>query len=160
VIVPRHPERFDAVAALARERGFAVARRSDARPGADDVQVMIGDSMGEMLAYYGAADVVIMGGSLLAYGSQNLIEPCAVGKPVIVGPSTYNFEEAADGAIAGGAAVRVADAGAAIEYAAKLAREVARREAMGRAALAFVETHRGAVDRLMAWLEATLPELR
>jgi 3-deoxy-D-manno-octulosonic-acid transferase len=160
VIVPRHPERFDAVAALARERGFAVARRSDARPAGDDVQVVIGDSMGEMLAYYGAADVVIMGGSLLAYGSQNLIEPCAVGKPVIVGPSTYNFEEAADGAIAGGAAVRVADAGAAIEYAAKLARDVARREAMGRAALAFVETHRGAVDRLMAWLEATLPELR
>jgi len=160
VIVPRHPERFDAVAALARERGFAVARRSDARPAADDVQVVIGDSMGEMLAYYSAADVVIMGGSLLAYGSQNLIEPCAVGKPVIVGPSTYNFEEAADGAIAAGAAVRVADAGAAIEYAAKLARDGARREAMGRAALAFVETHRGAVDRLMAWLEATLPELR
>jgi 3-deoxy-D-manno-octulosonic-acid transferase len=160
VIVPRHPERFDTVAALARERGFAVARRSDAQPAGDDVQVVIGDSMGEMLAYYSAADVVIMGGSLLAYGSQNLIEPCAVGKPVIMGPSTYNFEEAADGAIAAGAAVRVADAGAAVEHAARLARDGARREAMGRAALAFVETHRGAVDRLMAWLEATLPELR
>ena len=113
--------------------------------------------MGEMLAYYAAADVVIMGGSLLAYGSQNLIEPCALGKPVILGPSTYNFEEAADEAIAAGGAIRVADAHAAIHMAATLSKDAPRREAMGAGARAFVQAHRGALERLAAWLGARLP---
>ncbi|MEO5676987.1 MAG: hypothetical protein ABIQ84_05530, partial [Usitatibacter sp.] len=97
-------------------------------------------------------DVVLMGGSFLEYGSQNLIEACALGKPVIVGPHTYNFEEAADGAIAAGAAIRVADARAGLEAAAALSRDRTRRAAMGEKAAAFVAAHRGAVDRLMAWL--------
>ena len=118
------------------------------------VRVLVGDSMGEMPAYYAAADVVVMGGSLLPYGSQNLIEACALGKPVIVGPHTYNFEEAADGAIAAGAAIRVADARAGLEAAAAISRDPARRAAMGEKAAAFVAAHRGAVDRLMAWLAA------
>ncbi|HET9650908.1 MAG TPA: glycosyltransferase, partial [Usitatibacter sp.] len=133
-----------------------VARRSDRAPAGAEVRVVLGDSMGEMLAYYAAADIVIMGGSLLEYGSQNLIEPCALGKPVIVGPSTYNFEEAADGAIAAGAALRVPDAPGALALAMQLAQDPARRERMGAAARAFVEAHRGAVERLMAWLAATL----
>jgi len=112
--------------------------------------------MGEMLAYYAAADVVIMGGSLLAFGSQNLIEACAVGRPVIVGPHTYNFEEASESAIAAGAALRVPDAHAALRAAAALADDAPRRGAMGENALAFVAAHRGAVDRLMAWLEPRL----
>ena len=154
VLVPRHPHRFDAVAALATDRGLGVARRSDAAPVDAGVRVVIGDSMGEMLAYYGAADVVVMGGSLLEYGSQNLIEACAMGKPVIVGPHTFNFEEAADGAIAAGAAVRVADAGEALVLAARLAADPARRAAMGQAGAAFVESHRGAVERLADWIAA------
>jgi 3-deoxy-D-manno-octulosonic-acid transferase len=156
VVVPRHPERFDAVAALARERGYRVARRSEGIALEDAVRVAIGDSMGEMLAYYAAADVVIMGGSFLAYGSQNLIEPCALGKPVLVGPSTFNFEEAADGAIAAGAALRVPDAAAAMAAALALSRDAPRREAMGEAARAFVASHRGAVARLITWLEPRL----
>jgi 3-deoxy-D-manno-octulosonic-acid transferase len=112
--------------------------------------------MGEMLAYYAAADVAIMGGSLLPYGSQNLIEPCALGKPVIVGPHTYNFEEAAEGAIHAGAALRVRDAREALAAAAELSRDTARREQMGESARAFVAAHRGAVDRLMAWLDTTV----
>jgi len=156
VIVPRHPQRFDEVAALAASRGLAAARRSDNAPVASDVRVLVGDSMGEMLAYYAAADVVLMGGSFLAYGSQNLIEPAALGKPVIVGPSTFNFEQAADGAIASGAAIRVADAHAALREAAAIQRERERREAMGAKALEFVAAHRGAVDRLTAWLAATV----
>jgi 3-deoxy-D-manno-octulosonic-acid transferase len=123
VIVPRHPQRFDEVAALVAARGLRVARRSDAQPVDPGVRVVVGDSMGEMLAYYAAADVVLMGGSFLDYGSQNLIEPCALGKPVIVGPSTFNFEEAADGAIASGAALRVGDARAALAAAAAIARD-------------------------------------
>ena len=153
VVVPRHPQRFDEVAALAAARGFATARRSAGAPLDAATQVVVGDSMGEMLAYYAAADVVVMGGSLLPFGGQNLIEACAVGKPVIVGPHTYNFEEASEGAIAAGAAIRVADADEALRAAAALAGDEARRASMGEKALAFVAAHRGAVERLMAWLE-------
>jgi 3-deoxy-D-manno-octulosonic-acid transferase len=156
VIVPRHPQRFDEVAALARSKGLATARRSELASIDGAMRVVVGDSMGEMLAYYAAADVVIMGGSVLPYGSQNLIEACALGRPVIVGPHTYNFAQASDDAIAAGAAVRVADAAGAIAMAASLARDAARRREMGERAEAFVATHRGAVARLVAWIEPLL----
>ena len=155
VIVPRHPQRFDDVAALAAARGFAVARRSSGEAVARDVRVLVGDSMGEMLAYYAAADVVVIGGSLLPFGGQNLIEGCALGRPVIVGPHTYNFEEAAKGAIKAGAAMRVRDAREALENALAITADEARRREMGTKALEFVRAHRGAVDRLAAWIEAT-----
>lgn len=154
VIVPRHPHRFDEVTALARARGHEVARRSEDLPVRPTTRVVVGDTMGEMLEYYGAADGVLMGGSFLAFGSQNLIEPCALGRPVIVGPHTFNFEEAADGAIAAGAARRVPDARAALALASELDRDPARRAAMGSAGLDFVAAHRGAVERLAAWIEA------
>lgn len=154
VIVPRHPHRFDEVAQAAQARGFAVARRSDGAAVPEGVRIVIGDSMGEMLAYYAAADVVVMGGSLLDYGSQNLIEACAVGKPVIVGPSTYNFEEASKSAIAAGAALRVRDAREAVDAAVALLGDEPRRDTMGRAALAFAQSNRGAVARLVRWLSS------
>ena len=161
VLVPRHPQRFDEVAQLAAARGFAVARRSEGdAPVPRAVRVLVGDSMGEMLAYYAAGDLAIMGGSLLDFGSQNLIEPAALARPVIVGPSSYNFAEAAEGAIAAGGAVRVADSGEALRVAAELTRDGARRKAMGERAGAFVEQHRGAVQRLMARLEPWLEPLR
>jgi len=156
VIVPRHPQRFDEVAALSAARGFVTARRSAGTALDADTQVVVGDSMGEMLAYYASADVVVMGGSLLPFGGQNLIEACAVGRTVVVGPHTYNFEEASESAIAAGAAIRVADAGEALRTAAALAADEARRSAMGERALAFVAAHRGAVERLLAWLEPRL----
>ena len=154
VIVPRHPQRFDDVARLAQGRGFAVARRSAEEALAQSVRVVVGDSMGEMFAYYAAADVVIMGGSLLEFGSQNLIEACALGRPVIVGPHTFNFSEASKSAIAAGAAVRVKDAREALAVAAAIGGDVERREAMGQRGREFVAAHRGAIDRLMAWIEA------
>ena len=153
VIVPRHPQRFDEVAALAAARGLALARRSEGGTIPAQTRVVLGDSMGEMLAYYAAADVVIMGGSLLPYGSQNLIEPCALGKPVVVGPSTYNFQEAADGAVAAGAARAVADAAQAIAAARELSRDAALRNRMGEQGREFVAAHRGAVERVLAWLD-------
>ena len=155
-IVPRHPHRFDEVARLAESKGFRVARRSEAAPIDADTRVLVGDSIGEMLAYYCAADVVIMGGSLLDFGGQNLIEPCAVGRPVIVGQHTYNFSEAAKGAIAAGAALRVRDAFEAMQAAALLASDGERREAMGRKALDFVAAHRGAVARIVEWIDETV----
>jgi 3-deoxy-D-manno-octulosonic-acid transferase len=110
VIVPRHPQRFDEVVTLLRQRGHAFVRRSENRPVGADIRVVLGDSMGEMFAYYCASDVAFVGGSLLPLGGQNLLEACAVGRPVIVGPHTFNFEEATEGAIEAGAALRVADA--------------------------------------------------
>ena len=157
VIVPRHPQRFDDVARLVEARGIAFARRSDAGDAAPGIRVVVGDSMGEMFAYYQWADVVIMGGSLLEFGSQNLIEACALGRPVIVGPHTFNFSEASKSAIAAGGALRVHDAAGAIEAAAVLGADAKRREEMGGRALAFVAAHRGAVDRLVAWIEAKAP---
>jgi 3-deoxy-D-manno-octulosonic-acid transferase len=157
VVVPRHPQRFEEVAALAAARSLSLARRSDTPAMPADVRVVLGDSMGEMLAYYAAADLVILGGSFLPYGGQNLIEACALGRPVILGPHTYNFEEASEGAIAAGAALRVRDAREALEAAARLASDGDRRRAMGVSALEFVAAHRGAVERFMSWLGGRVP---
>ena len=158
VIVPRHPQRFEEVAQLAQARGFPAMLRSADAAIPPSTRVVVGDSMGEMLAYYGAADVVIMGGSFGEYGGQNLIEACALARPVIVGPHTYNFSEATEGAVAAGAALRVADAAAAMQTAASL--DPAKRREMGGRAAAFVEAHRGAVRRLVDWIEATAASKR
>jgi 3-deoxy-D-manno-octulosonic-acid transferase len=104
VIVPRHPQRFDEVAELLTKHGIAFQRRSENRPVASTSAVVLGDSMGEMFAYYAAADIAFIGGSLLPYGGQNLIEACAVGTPVLIGPHTYNFTLAAEEAVKAGAA--------------------------------------------------------
>jgi 3-deoxy-D-manno-octulosonic-acid transferase len=155
VVVPRHPQRFDEVVRLASERGLAVARRSAGVAVPGETRILVGDSMGEMLAYYAAADLAIIGGSLLAFGGQNLIEACALGCPVIVGPHTYNFDEAARGAIAVGAALRVGDAREALAAAAALSADEEKRKAMGERAREFVAAHRGAVERLATWIETT-----
>jgi 3-deoxy-D-manno-octulosonic-acid transferase len=152
--VPRHPQRFDEVAQLAAARGLAMQRRSSAAPVPASVRVVLGDTMGEMFAYYAAADLVLMGGSFLEYGSQNLIEACATGRPVIFGRHTYNFEQAAEGAMAAGAGLRVDDASAAMAAALDLTRDDGRRRRMGEEARRFVEAHRGATQRVVERLEA------
>jgi 3-deoxy-D-manno-octulosonic-acid transferase len=152
VVVPRHPQRFDAVAELLRARGIPFVRRSDNLAVPADVAFVLGDSLGEMGGYCAAADVAFVGGSLLPLGGQNLIEPIAMGTPTIVGPHTFNFREATDNAVAAGAALRVADADALLETAGALLADAPRRKAMRDAALAFHAAHRGAADRLWAWL--------
>ena len=149
VIVPRHPQRFDEVAALVKQRGLKVQRRSENRPIETDTRVVIGDSMGEMFAYYAACDIAFVGGSLLPLGGQNLLEACAVGRPVIVGPHTFNFEDATRGAIEAGAAIRVSDAeelGNAID---QLLGDSNRRRAMSEAGKRFTEEHRGATEKTL-----------
>jgi 3-deoxy-D-manno-octulosonic-acid transferase len=158
VIVPRHPQRFDVVAELLRSRGVPFVRRSDNAPVPIDVGVLLGDSMGELGAYYSAADAAFVGGSLLPLGGQNLIEPIAAGCPTIVGPHTFNFAEATRTAIAAGAAIEVADATALIGAVAALIEDPARRERMRAAAIAFHAAHRGAAERLWAWLAPQLPQ--
>jgi 3-deoxy-D-manno-octulosonic-acid transferase len=156
VFVPRHPQRFDAVAELLRQRGLPFARRSDGRPVPPGTSFVLGDSMGEMLGYCAAADVVFVGGSLLPLGGQNLIEPIAVGAPVIVGPHTFNFTDATAGAIAAGAAARVPDAAALVDEVRALLADPDRRNAMSEAGRAFCAAHRGAEERLWAWLAPRL----
>jgi 3-deoxy-D-manno-octulosonic-acid transferase len=156
VIVPRHPQRFDAVAALVEARGLALARRSADRPVASSVRVVLGDSMGELAAYYQAADVAFVGGSLLPFGGQNLIEAIVAGVPTLIGPHTFNFAQASDAAIAAGAALRVGHADDVFAVAARLLGDPASRERMRVHAEAFIAAHRGALDRLWEWLEPRL----
>jgi 3-deoxy-D-manno-octulosonic-acid transferase len=151
LLVPRHPQRFDEVARMAAERGLSVARRS-ALPESVETDVLLGDSMGEMFAYYAACDVAFIGGSLLPLGGQNLIEACAVGKPVLVGEHTFNFLQATEEAVAAGAALRVPDADALMREAARLLGDGAARARMGEQALAFAGRHRGATSRTVELL--------
>lgn len=151
LIVPRHPQRFDEVAALVTQRGLSLSRRSswpDHQPDASALgaEVWLGDSMGEMPAYYSAATVAWLGGSFAPLGGQNLIEAAACACPLILGPSTYNFAEAAELSLAAGAARRVADwseavheAGLWLEAGTGLARE---------SAVAFARQHHGASAKM------------
>jgi 3-deoxy-D-manno-octulosonic-acid transferase len=150
VIVPRHPQRFETVAQLLAARGFKFARRSANERLDADCGVMLGDSMGEMAAYYRACDVAFVGGSLLPYGGQNLIEACAAGVPVLIGPYTYNFTQAAESAVAAGAALRVETAEEAVREARSLLGDTGLRERLGKAGIAFCAAHRGATQRTLA----------
>ncbi|MCZ2496531.1 3-deoxy-D-manno-octulosonic acid transferase [Xylophilus sp. Kf1] len=152
LVVPRHPQRFDEVAALLAGGGLTVSRRSgwtavgpDQAPPAADV--WLGDSLGEMALYYGLADTALLGGSFADTGGQNLIEAAACGCPVVMGPSTFNFAEASAQAEAAHAAWRVADLPAAVEAGVRLVNDPARLGTMRGAALAFAASHRGAAAR-------------
>ena len=156
VIVPRHPQRFDAVAALLDERRVPYARRSANAPVGASTRVVLGDSLGEMFAYYGACDVAFVAGSLLPLGGQNLIESIAVGVPTLIGPHMFNFAEASEAALAAGAALRIRDADEMFAVAARLLGDRGERELMRGNAQTFIAAHRGAIDRLWAWLEPRL----
>ena len=152
VIVPRHPQRFDEVAGLASQRGYKIQRRSENRPIDADTRIVIGDSMGEMFAYYAACDIAFIGGSLLPLGGQNLLEACAVGRPVIVGAHTFNFENATRGAIEAGAAIRVSDAQELAGTVGRLLGDADLRHAMSEAGKRFTDAHRGATEKTLALL--------
>ena len=152
LIVPRHPQRFDDVARLVQSRGLTLARRSAQGPVAPDVDVLLGDSMGEMFAYYAACDCAFIGGSLLPLGGQNLIEACALGKPVLIGEHTFNFAQATDEAVAAGAAWRARDAGHMLQLAGALLQDAPERARMGERASAFANRHRGATARTVELL--------
>ena len=156
VIVPRHPQRFNEVAALLTANNIAFQRRSENAAIAPATRVVLGDSMGEMFAYYAASDVAFIGGSLLPLGGQNLIEACAVGTPVLIGPHTFNFAEATDQAIACGAAERVVDGSDLAQKIDHLLAAPAGRKAMAEAGLAFTAAHRGASARAYALVSSLL----
>ena len=151
LIVPRHPQRFDAVAGLVQAQGLALARRSqfgkpgEALPATADA--WLGDSMGEMPVYFGAADVALLGGSFAELGGQNLIEAAACGCPVVMGPHTFNFEQAAVQALEAGAAVRVGAIDEGVAQAVAIA-SAADHGAWSQRALVFAARHRGAARRM------------
>lgn len=160
LIVPRHPQRFNDVKSLVQTKGLQMCRRSEL---ADDevpaaVQVLLGDTMGEMFAHYAACDVAFIGGSLLPLGGQNLIEACAVGKPVLIGPHTFNFSAATENAIAADAAIRVTDADAMFIEAKRLLVDDVRRHEMGASAKRYAQQHRGATQRTVALIRQLLAE--
>jgi 3-deoxy-D-manno-octulosonic-acid transferase len=171
ILVPRHPQRFNEVAALVEKTGLRYERRSTWAPGAAgasaqggarplpaNVTVLLGDSMGELGAYYAASDLAFIGGSLLPLGGQNLIEACAVGVPVLIGPHVFNFTQATADAVAAGAAVQVQDPAELARALRELFNDKARRTAMGGAASAFAARHRGATARTAGVLMALLPD--
>ena len=152
IIVPRHPQRFDEVAALLMQQGIRFQRRSDNCVIDDNTEVVLGDSMGEMFAYYAACDVAFIGGSLLPFGGQNLLEACALGKPVIIGPHTFNFDQASQMAIASGAAVRVQNSDELAQSIQDLFTDTVRTAEMSQAGLRFVSSHRGATTQALLHL--------
>jgi 3-deoxy-D-manno-octulosonic-acid transferase len=147
LMVPRHPQRFDEVAQLLQRAGLGVARRSQWQGAAaqpEFADVWLGDSLGEMALYYGLADVALLGGSFAPLGGQNLIEAAACGCPVVLGPHTFNFAEAAEMACAAGAAQRVADMAQGIAVACALAQDSAALVQARHTAAQFAQAHRGA----------------
>jgi len=157
LLIPRHPQRFDEAAAQLQAACLRAERRSaGGPPPGPHVDVLLGDTLGEMPFYYAAADVAIVAGSFAPLGGQNLIEACAAGVPVIVGPHTWNFAQAAQDALAAGAAMRVPDAAAALAAARGLLNDAPRRQAMGAAARAWTAAHAGATARTLQALESWL----
>lgn len=149
VLVPRHPQRFDEVAALLAQQGVKSIRRSVGLPTAD-TQVWLGDSMGEMAAYFALADLAFIGGSLLPLGGQNLIEAAACDCPVVVGPHTFNFKQATEDAIAAGAAVRVDDPEMLAPTVNWIFGQKIKLAEMREAAGQFARAHQGAAGRMLA----------
>ena len=163
-LVPRHPERFTEVAEQISSAGFKFRKRSEWPNIPSDcagIDIVLGDSMGEMPMYYSASDLVLMGGSLLPFGGQNLIEACAAGCPVLLGEHTYNFQQAALDAIDSGAAKRIkgelllTEPIALMESLKELLLNTAELEKMSEAAKAYSVKHQGATNRILAALDRT-----
>ena len=152
ILVPRHPERFAAVFELCRREGFATRRRSTGEPLAADDRVLLGDTMGELLFLYALADLAFVGGSLVANGGHNLLEPAALGKPVLSGPHLFNFLEIAAQLREAGALREVADTQGLAQQVDRLWREPAEAQRMREAGLAVLQANQGALARLLEGL--------
>jgi 3-deoxy-D-manno-octulosonic-acid transferase len=156
VLVPRHPERFDRVAALIRREGLPMQRRSDGQAWDRACAVYLVDSMGELPLFLAAADAAFIGGSLVPVGGHNLLEAAALAVPVAIGPHCFNFAEITRLLVAEGGAVQVADAEALTAVLRAWLGEAAERARVGEQGFAFVERNRGALQRLLALLDQEL----
>lgn len=148
VLVPRHPERFDKVALLCQREEFSVVRRSTGEPCGPEVQVLLGDTMGELTLFLAAADVAFVGGSLVATGGHNVLEPAALGLPVVFGPHMFNFAMISRMLLAEGAALEVGSATVLAEVVTDWLSDASLRARFGENGLRVVEANRGALERL------------
>ena len=149
IIVPRHPERFDEVFNLIVDSGLKVKRRSDGLGCDESIQVLLGDSMGELLSYYSVCDIAFIGGSLIDTGGQNMLEAAAASKPILFGPSVFNFEKIAQLFLEKDAAIQVGDADDLMKTISALLLDDTKRQKLGENAKNSFEKNRGAVDRLL-----------
>jgi 3-deoxy-D-manno-octulosonic-acid transferase len=157
ILVPRHPQRFAAVEQLLQRAGLRHTRRSKAAEGSQTqyAQVLLGDSMGEMWFYLAMADLAFVGGSLAPVGGHNVLEPAALGLPVLFGPHMHNFIVARDQLLAAQGALQLADAHALSGAVSRLLQDAPERQRMGRAAQAALAANAGTLQRLLALLEQT-----
>jgi 3-deoxy-D-manno-octulosonic-acid transferase len=156
-LVPRHPERFASVARLCERRGYSISMRSlDFQEFGDDVDIVVGDTMGELQRLYAASDVAFVGGSLVPSGGQNVLEACAVSVPVIFGPYMFHFEEISALALARGAARQVQDAAELGEVVAEFLADPALRRTTGAAAHSLMQDNHGALARTLELIDEGL----
>lgn len=156
LVVPRHPQRFAEVQQLLLDAGLTVSCRSQWGEGPAPADVWLGDSLGEMALYYGLADVVLLGGSFAPLGGQNLIEAIACGCPVVLGPHTFNFAEAATLACEQGVAHRVTDMTHGVQHACQLATDAPALAASRALTRDFTQQHRGAAHLTASAIAALL----
>jgi 3-deoxy-D-manno-octulosonic-acid transferase len=157
VIVPRHPQRFNEVSTLIEKRNLKYIRRSNLNANAKQhVSVVLGDSMGELYVYYAACDFAYIGGSLLKFGGQNLIEATSMGKPVLIGQHTFNFADASKSAIRSGAAILIKDVGELREKIQELQLNPKLREKMHKATLDYSKAFTGASERMIHLIQMHL----
>ena len=149
ILVPRHPERFDRVAGLCRRNGLKTLRRSDNKPCPSSVQVLVIDTMGELPLFYATADIALIGGSLVAHGGHNLLEPAALGRAVVTGPHYFNFTEITERFLHFGAAVKVTGSADLATTIIDLLNDPKRRAEMGEAGQDLIRQSQGASQRLL-----------
>ncbi|EPC00686.1 hypothetical protein L861_12900 [Litchfieldella anticariensis FP35 = DSM 16096] len=157
ILVPRHPQRFDDVAQLCRDHGMKVARRSWNEQPELQTAVYLGDTMGELLCLYGAADIAFVGGSLVPVGGHNLLEPAAMGTPVVTGPELANFSDVAETLREAGALVEVADGEALAQELVRLLGDEPECQRLSHAGQAVVEANRGALVKTLEAIDQYLP---
>lgn len=153
ILVPRHPERFGRAAQGAHSAGLSVTRRSESVTCGPDTQCYLIDAMGELLRYYAACDVAFVGGSIEPVGGQNVLEPAGLGKPVIVGPHTFNFEEITQRLIESGAALRIRNSTELEDAVLRLFRDANLRDRMGRSGAELVRSGQGALAHTLRLVE-------
>lgn len=154
LLVPRHPERFDYMARKVQRRGLTCVRRTEnVHELENDVDVFLGDTMGELSLMYASSDVAFVGGSLEPLGGQNILEPCALGVPVVFGPHMFNFSDISRWTIKEGAGRMVHDEQELREVVSELLDNPSLRDEMGSKGMAFIEAHRGALEKNYALIE-------
>ena len=157
VLVPRHPERFNQVGDLCREAGYSLARRSS-NDSVEQADILLGDSMGELMTFFGACDIAFVGGSLVTNGGHNMIEPAAWGKPTLSGLSVFNFAEVSRLLAEAGGLSLVEDAAALADATIELIENPEQAQQMGQQAQRVAEANRGALKRLLTVIDNSLSQ--